>query len=204
MVKLSVENEVIEVAKALFLEKGLSKTEMKEIAVQVGISRSTLYRMYSSKDVLAFAVAQIFLHEIFTERDINISGKDANGYEILVQYIHQLIEELISHVEYLKYLLEFDQVFTGNYPDIPETQEYISFNRKNRETLCRLINKGIADGSIKPGLDVGELELSIGNTVLAIAQRILPREKHYYEEYGMGREIVYNVMDMILSSIRQE
>jgi len=48
------------------------------------------------------------------------------------------------------------------------------------------------------------LELTIGNTLLGVAQRILPREKNYRQEYGYGREILYNVMELMLESVRNK
>ena len=53
-------------------------------------------------------------------------------------------------------------------------------------------------------IDANMLELTIGNTLLGVAQRILPREKNYRQEYGYGREILYNVMELMLEGVRNK
>lgn len=111
--KLDVKKRaVIEIAENLFLSQGLATTEMKEIARCASISRSTLYRMFDSRETLAFAVADKCLHELFDPKPMEIYGTDRSGFEILRSYSSNLIETMIQGVRYVKYLSEFDQMFS--------------------------------------------------------------------------------------------
>lgn len=205
--KLDVKKRaVIEIAENLFLSQGLATTEMKEIARCASISRSTLYRMFDSRETLAFAVADKCLHELFDPKPMEIYGTDRSGFEILRSYSSNLIETMIQGVRYVKYLSEFDQMFSGDYPDTPEARKYVQFNRQrhDRQILLNILRLGTEDGSIRGDIDANMLELTIGNTLLGVAQRILPREKNYRQEYGCGREILYNVMELMLESVRNK
>lgn len=185
--KLDVKKRaVIEIAENLFLSQGLATTEMKEIARCASISRSTLYRMFDSRETLAFAVADKCLHELFDPKPMEIYGTDRSGFEILRSYSSNLIETMIQGVRYVKYLSEFDQMFSGDYPDTPEARKYVQFNRQrhDRQILLNILRLGTEDGSIRGDIDANMLELTIGNTLLGVAQRILPREKNYRQEYG--------------------
>lgn len=197
---------VIEVAEELFLSEGLAATEMKEIAHRSSISRSTLYRMFESRETLAFSVADKCLHELFGFKPLDIYGTDKSGFEILRAYSNDLVETMIEKVRYLKYLSEFDQMFSGDYPDTPEARTYMEFNRQrhDRQMLLDILRMGVADGSIRGDIDANMLELAIGNTILGVAQRILTREKNYQKEYGYGREILYNVMELMLEGVRSK
>lgn len=197
---------VIEIAENLFLSQGLATTEMKEIARCASISRSTLYRMFDSRETLAFAVADKCLHELFDPKPMEIYGTDRSGFEILRSYSSNLIETMIQGVRYVKYLSEFDQMFSGDYPDTPEARKYVQFNRQrhDRQILLNILRLGTEDGSIRGDIDANMLELTIGNTLLGVAQRILPREKNYRQEYGYGREILYNVMELMLEGVRNK
>lgn len=205
--KLDVKKRaVIEIAENLFLSQGLATTEMKEIARCASISRSTLYRMFDSRETLAFAVADKCLHELFDPKPMEIYGTDRSGFEILRSYSSNLIETMIQGVRYVKYLSEFDQMFSGDYPDTPEARKYVQFNRQrhDRQILLNILRLGTEDGSIRGDIDANMLELTIGNTLLGVAQRILPREKKYRQEYGYGREILYNVMELMLEGVRNK
>lgn len=205
--KLDVKKRaVIEIAENLFLSQGLATTEMKEIARCASISRSTLYRMFDSRETLAFAVADKCLHELFDPKPMEIYGTDRSGFEILRSYSSNLIETMIQGVRYVKYLSEFDQMFSGDYPDTPEAWKYVQFNRQrhDRQILLNILRLGTEDGSIRGDIDANMLELTIGNTLLGVAQRILPREKNYRQEYGYEREILYNVMELMLEGVRNK
>lgn len=205
--KLDVKKKaVIEIAENLFLSQGLATTEMKEIARCASISRSTLYRMFDSRETLAFAVADKCLHELFGPKPMEIYGTDRSGFEILRSYSSNLIETMIQGVRYVKYLSEFDQMFSGDYPDTPEARKYVQFNRQrhDRQILLNILRLGTEDGSIRGDIDANMLELTIGNTLLGVAQRILPREKNYRQEYGNGREILYNVMELMVEGVRNK
>ena len=205
--KLDVKKRaVIEIAENLFLSQGLATTEMKEIARCASISRSTLYRMFDSRETLAFAVADKCLHELFDPKPMEIYGTDRSGFEILRSYSSNLIETMIQGVRYVKYLSEFDQMFSGDYPDTPEARKYVQFNRQrhDRQILLNILRLGTEDGSIRGDIDANMLELTIGNTLLGVAQRILPREQNYRQEYGYGREILYNVMELMLEGVRNK
>ena len=150
--KLDVKKKaVIEIAENLFLSQGLATTEMKEIARCASISRSTLYRMFDSRETLAFAVADKCLHELFGPKPMEIYGTDRSGFEILRSYSSNLIETMIQGVRYVKYLSEFDQMFSGDYPDTPEARKYVQFNRQrhDRQILLNILRLGTEDGSIR-------------------------------------------------------
>ncbi len=57
---------LIEVAEDYFIEHGLHTSTMEDIAAASGISRQTVYRYYSSKEDLAFAVENRVLERLFT------------------------------------------------------------------------------------------------------------------------------------------
>ena len=87
---------VIEIAEELFLTNGLVATEMKEIAHRASISRSTLYRMFASRETLAFAVADKCLHELFDPKPLDIYGTGQTGFEILRAYSKDLVETMMK------------------------------------------------------------------------------------------------------------
>ena len=202
--KMAIKKQtVIEVAEELFLTQGLVATEMKEIAERALISRSTLYRMFDSRESLAFYVADKCLHELFDIKPLDTYGVNKTGFEILCAYTNDLVGIMVEKRRYLKFLSEFDHLFMGDYPDTPEARKFIEFNqqRHDRKMLMDILSIGVKDGSIRSDIDINMLELAIGNTLLGVAQRIVVREENYLQEYGYGQEILYAVIELILNGV---
>lgn len=77
-----MEEKIIEVAKALFIEKGYAETSMSEIAAKVGINRPGLHYYFRTKDkmfeavfgdILLSIVPKIF--DIISQKDMNIERR---------------------------------------------------------------------------------------------------------------------------------
>jgi AcrR family transcriptional regulator len=65
--------EIVQAARRLFLKQGIARTEMKQIAAACGISRTTLYRYYDSKESIAFGLVTETLEHWFRN---GLSGRE--------------------------------------------------------------------------------------------------------------------------------
>lgn len=83
-----MEEKIIEVAKALFIEKGYVETSMSEIAAKAGINRPGLHYYFRTKDKMFEAVFGDILLSIVPKIFDIISQKDMN--------IERRIEEMID------------------------------------------------------------------------------------------------------------
>lgn len=178
-----VDKRIIDVTRDLFLKHGIQKTEMKHIAKQAGIGRSTLYRHFVSKEAISFYIAKDILVEL---QEIPVDDQEAenmNGYDKLVSYLNSMAETMINNPDKVRFLDEFDQIFTDVYPDSEEAEEYVSFNNAYRCPAVRYYNEGIQDGSIRKNQECSD-EVGIIMTLLwGLAQRVIPREQHYIQEH---------------------
>lgn len=59
-------SEIIDAAEALFLERGIARTSLIDIAQRVGVTRVTLYRYFEGRDQLAFEVAGRMITRLVT------------------------------------------------------------------------------------------------------------------------------------------
>jgi len=81
--------KIIEAAKRMFLSQGFDTTTMKSIAIEVELSKGTLYNYFKSKDELYLAVAAIairemnnFCEKIDTTKMTDLEHLLATGYAI--------------------------------------------------------------------------------------------------------------------------
>lgn len=178
-----VDKRIIDVAREMFLQQGIQKTEMKHIAKHAGIGRSTLYRHFVSKEAISFYIAKDILVEL---QEISVGDQIAenmNGYDKLVLYLNTMAKTMINNPEKVRFLDEFDQIFTGVYPDSEEADAYVSFNNAYRSPAVRYYNEGIQDGSIRKNEGCSDEIEIILNLLWGLAQRVIPREQHYIQEH---------------------
>lgn len=198
------DEKILEVSRELFLTMGLRATEMKDIAVRAGIGRSTLYRHFTGKEIIAFYIAKDILTGLWglTEKECERLNSLDNGYEKLEETMLLFSSKLIENRDKVRFLDEFDQYFTDDYPASEEADEYIQFNKNKETVMYQYYLEGMKDGSIKAAEDI-EFKIDVLlNTALGIAQRIIPRREHYLEEHGYCEELLKEAIRLILLGIK--
>ncbi len=197
-----LDKQIISVAREIFLQSGIRRTEMKDIARIVNVSRSTLYRHFSSKEAIAFYVARDILSEFQYYPDGLKNDKTKAGYDKFEQAVRHYTAVLMDNPEKIRFLDEFDQLFTDSYPTLEEASDYIEFNQNRNLDIYEYYQEGITDGSIRPVKDpVFEVDVLL-NLVLGMAQRIIPRAQHYVEEHGYSNEFLEEAVRLVLSAVK--
>ena len=198
------DKKILEVAKKMFMEDGLQNTEMKDIAERLNCDRSTLYRHFRNKGDILFVLAQETL-KILEDATILPEGKDfANGFDALQYQINSMVKALILNAEAVTFLRDFDAFYTAEYPNSQQAKIYINsiVSSEASKSLWESLERGMKDGSIRQFENANLVVISLTQGCIATAQRILPREKHYIEEHGYGREILRCQMELLLNAIK--
>lgn len=191
---------ILTVARQYFLETGIKNAEMKELAERVGIGRSTLYRYFSEKEDIALILTGELLTELFEQ---SIPPEGLNGYDSIYWHIMKYQQILFEHPEYIRFFVEFDYVFTGEYPDTKEAEKYVASLRRMNRIVVGYMRRGLEDGSIRP-LDTPEVMCNIMmNVNMGLAQRLLPRSAHYEAEEGQaGYEIAKRALELMMEHFK--
>lgn len=200
----ALDYEILNVARTLFLKNGIVKTEMKDIAQKLGCSRSTLYRHFASKEEILFELAQEGIQVIADAIKIPTEFRFMCGFDELEWQMNSLVESLISNVEVVTFLRDFDCLYTEGYPDISLAKdfEHNMLTPLMHKDLIKSYTRGVEDNSIKKVEEPKLLLLTLMHGCVAMAQRILPREKQYIIEHGYGQEILRNQMKLMLQALR--
>jgi AcrR family transcriptional regulator len=193
--------ELLALAERSFLEKGLGATEMKDIAVNAGISRSSLYRHFPSKESLAFKVAQRILQEwmdVWNEPvPAVLTGKDA-----LELILNRMVLSLTKRPCQVRFLDEFDQLFSDAYPPVQEAAEYIKFNGSEKKSVLEeALFRGKEDGTLRLPFSENFTAMLLINTLLGTAQRVIPRDDLLRREQGYGIEYLQKLPQLLVLSL---
>ena len=203
---IDVENSIIQAAREVFVEKGIVRSEMKDIAVRAGVSRATLYRHFPGKESILFVLANKGVQKIFSSIIVpeHMESSFGNGLEKVEWQLTSFVRVMYMHPDEIMFLRDFDVYYTHDYPVIAESANYEKSLQggDHSKALLKSIYEGIADGSIRD-LDNPELTVkSILNSCFGMAQRIIPRESHYIIENGYGKEQVNVLVRLLLQSLR--
>ena len=201
-----LEQAVLSAAKRMILERGILETDMKDIAKEVGCSRSTLYRHFPGKGDILFALADEAILIIREAQEIPRGFRFANGYEAFVWQINALADALIGHVNEVVFLRDFDNLYYASYSNTNRAEEFkenISGSTVD-SPLQVSFNQGLQDGSIRK-VDNPELFiLTVYQNFLALAERILPHENAYVQAYGYGQEILREHVRQLTNLVKND
>ena len=194
-------NKILEIAKQRFLEIGIRKTEMKDIAIMMNIGRSSLYRHFPSKEIISFYIgidiikdltSPLFQPEILT----------GSGFECIEIVMKEFVEKLIINHQEIRFLDEFDELFSGAYPENDASNAFTEFNKRTSDTIQAYLKRGIIDHSIRSDIEPIFTEKLFNNVLFGVAQRVIPRQAHFIIEQGFGNEILRSTLDYLLQGIR--
>ncbi len=176
---------------------------MKSIAAEAGLSRSTLYRYMIDKNQLAFLVATDVLEDL-TNQSIACSMESGlNGFEKLGLFTTHFTDILCNNVELVSFLSEFDSIFRGDYPNIPEAEDYVATTNRMLHRAAQFLFEGMADGSIRTIDDPLFITSVIINSLFGLAERMLPRSNHYIQEHHTsGERVLRAITDILLEHIK--
>lgn len=165
---------VIEKALECFLEQGIEKTSVGEIARRAGLTERSLFRYFKKKTDIVLAAAYLYWNRVIAKMEAHLpeNGEPRTGLEdvgmLLMAYSHLFLEDPNG----IRFTLDAELVLDAagknrqikNRPPVP----YESSNGP----VARAIRKGLADGSISPDVDVRELYYNSYDAILGLMQRL--------------------------------
>lgn len=107
-------NAILSAAEKLFLEKGLDKTQMVDIAAAAGISKVTLYRYFPHIDAIAIEVQIRMLERIASTVEL-----DAEGFELSLEAVKAMVQRMVRSFNQLRDAYRYIGMFDSLYLDHP-------------------------------------------------------------------------------------
>jgi len=197
--KTRTKNAIIDAAQELFFEKGYHGTDMGQIAQIVGIDKRTIYRYFDSKEALAFVIWRRVIAEIV---NFASSSRGGTAFEKLENLLYDYMDAALKNSKIIRFIGEFDHVFSGEYPHIEEADEFVRYITESPNKILEYVNEGIKEGSIKNDIDAGLAAHTISSIMIAMSQRIIIRGEHLKQEQGYSYEMLKETVRLMLSGIK--
>jgi AcrR family transcriptional regulator len=174
---------ILQSALPLFLERGFRRTQMKDVAEAVGLSRNTLYRYFQDKGDLGLAILDIAMARVAVNlRDVLAEVQrggnvHANGREMLTAAVTAVMLGGNRDAE-LRFIAEVETYTLGE-------ETWARHDKRNvmsqwmliESTLVSIAREGLADGSIRADIDPEQLVATILTSSWLLQKEILVREE---------------------------
>ncbi len=152
---------IIDAAERVFTKKGIEKTTMQDIASEANIGIATLFRYFAKKEKLVVAVASKLLEPIY-ERFQAIAALPMNcleKHEVLFDFF---IED--HNNSSAKFMVDFESYASHSAEPLEDILQFNALNRSVSREYAKIVQQGIADGSVRSDLPVRETLTTLVNT----------------------------------------
>jgi AcrR family transcriptional regulator len=146
---------ILEAATALFMQKGMERVTMTEIASKCEMTLRNIYRYYDTKEALIMDSAYyIFSYKKYVRK--NVAYDNRTGLDLLRDNLFKLFsiknnDEYLSFVQYIMYFDLFMSKLDNFHPAFIRYQSILRpvIDDSLYVELSEYLNIGILDGSIK-------------------------------------------------------
>lgn len=150
-------NNILEIAAREFADKGLSGARIDEIAEKTNSSKRMIYYYFGGKEELYRAVLERSYGQIRArEDDANFETLPAD--KALIAHIEHTFDYHVNHPEFVRLVMN-ENIHHGAH--IGHVEGLKERNKSVIASLKAIIDKGVADGMFKSGIDPVDLHMSV-------------------------------------------
>ncbi|QMV41940.1 TetR/AcrR family transcriptional regulator [Cohnella cholangitidis] len=150
-------------AETVFIIKGIEKTTMQDVAKEANIGIATLFRYFPKKEKLIVTVATRRIepiHETFR----TIAGMPGTCLE----KIERLLDHFISQLKQpdnasIKFMEDFESYAAHSPEPLEDIESFNALYRTISREFHKIIEQGIADGSVRSDLSIPETLTTVIN-----------------------------------------
>ena len=200
-------NKILDNAERCFSEHGFFETQMKDIAIAIGMSRNTLYRYYRDKFELGFAILEKTLRQRFEQMDAQINAlltaPHINVRQELGALFKRSYEASETDIDH-RFVAEFDAFYSGErIPEDFRTRLSAAADIDIVAQLERLIKRGQHEGNIRADLDARVIGTTLTNAIQAFHQRLILRQGALIEfEHGQPGELTPVLISLLMDGLK--
>ena len=158
--------KILDVAESLFARRGFAAVGLRELAEASGLSKSSLFHHFKSKDQLYAEVLLRMLRQIREGFD-RVLAQPLSPREQIERWLADLIDSLAEHPTVSRLLLR--SLFEEEDRETPEGQAAESMLASILGDAEKLVRKGIAEGDVRDVSAPHTLQTLIGAIVYHFA-----------------------------------
>ncbi len=174
---------VLEAAEKLFEKKGFDAVSMDEVAFNTGISKSTVYVYFKSKQIIWDSIVCKYM-ELLLEDAKKAADGEGSFEDRYYKLCFDIAEKFEAHPLFCKGTLgkisvDMDQEL---YKKIYEIGE------QTNEEIARFIRSGIEEGMVRKDIDIYPAVIMMWSSISGIISMANDKEEYLKLRFGMTKE----------------
>lgn len=192
-------NFLVSVATKLFMENGITKVTVKDIAQAAEVGEATIYRYFAKKQNIVLASILSLQTEV-QEKYFNLV-KGNTGFEMLEIFYNSYLNVFKEKIEYFYFIKEFDS-YLSNDEDFP-TEEYEKELANFQTQYMEAYELGLEDGSIKKLSNPTVFYFSTTHAMLELCKKLSMKQALLTQDKS-SRKIkeIECLIEVILNSVK--
>jgi TetR/AcrR family transcriptional regulator, cholesterol catabolism regulator len=168
---------ILDTATAVFAEKGIVATTVRDISERYGIHSGSLYHHFKSKEEM---VAEILVPIVTSQVEAidRITAKTTDPVEILTLGIAAAVAQTAANPDVARIL----QNNAHQISDYPGLDEVVRQRRAMRQRIENVIADGITNGQFRADIDPRVASLMFFDAVLGAHRHLAPAGKYNAED----------------------
>ena len=154
--------DIIDAAERVFFSKGYENASMDEVAKEAEFSKRTVYVYFNSKEQIYFEIMirgyRLLIEMIENSFKANLPR---NALDELRSIFFTFLEFSRNHPEYFKAIMEYETKNSDDQPGVEDESkaECYRLGELIFGYLYRALQKGVAEGTLRSGLDTEQTAL---------------------------------------------
>lgn len=183
--RIELSERILKTAIVSFFQHGIRSVKMDDIANKLGISKRTLYEIYSNKEELLLECVRMQENEF--DSHVKQYGNESG---------HSVMDIIIEFYKYqMEYVAKVSPLF---YEELQRYHNVIDFYEKKRlsrnKSAKEFFMRGVKEGYFRSDVDF-DIVMRVGQMSMEYAMRT-----EMYKEYGMKR-VIHNILLLFLRGL---
>lgn len=203
--QLERKEAIISKAEELFCKHGFEKVSMDNLAKECEFTKRTIYRYFTCKEDLFFAVALRGYEHFFDMIKIE-SQKGNTGFEKISLSYYAYYNYYCKSPDLVQ-LINMSGVIKSSSEgmNVPYREKFIALDKCLFEELIKTFHEGKTDGSIRSDLEISTLAFSSIFLVTGFFQMLSLSGNTYTNHFGLDKEgFVKFTMEMIVDFFKSK
>jgi AcrR family transcriptional regulator len=180
---------ILKAAKWLIARQGVEGMSMNQLADRTELNKATLYAYFASKDDLIDAIVCEALGKLEEEFDRN-DGSAATGLERVLNLTRTTFAFYRENPVYFYAMTHQERRSPGQARETPFAVMGDEIASRVFRHVEESVERGIADGSIREGIDVGRFQVLYFAHTYGVMHTVFAKEDVYADVLGLDPESV--------------
>ncbi|MBY2476524.1 TetR/AcrR family transcriptional regulator [Clostridioides difficile] len=201
--KIQKENDIIDKAEILFCLNGFDNTTMNELAKEVEYTKRTIYKYFSCKEDLFFAVVLRGYKRLWDSIEIE-SAKGKTGFE-KIKFSYFAFHKFYCMEPSLLSLMGMIGIVKSknSNTEMPFRNKFFSFNKFMFNEIQEMFEVGKNDGSIRYDIEIPTLMYSSIFTLTGFFNLLSVTGKSYLNNFNIDEDkFIETTLFLLIDSLK--